>query len=314
MLLIGHRGCNYPGYNQNTIRSFEKVTAEGVKAIEFDVQLCADNELVVVHDLNLEKVSTGKGDVCDTESQTLKKLYAGDPDQGKDRIPFLSEVFDFFASCSEKTRPAIHLELKGSNTGEKAARLFMEYVDGGKLLLSDLLASSFNWDELKAFRKICPQARIALLEGAIRRKKLLNKTGPTAEHYYEPLFYYGNEDYMLLRFPDLTSNLELLKKICNDPQLQVIFASEMKTCLEGGYYTQELLETAIEMKASSVNLWFRTVSSGFVERAHQAGLKVYVYTANEPQDLHNLLAIGVDGIFTDFYTKSKHILRPYLKK
>ncbi len=63
MMLIGHRGCKYPGYNQNTIRAFEKVTSEGVPAIEFDVQLSSDKELVVVHNLDLEEVSTGRGEV-----------------------------------------------------------------------------------------------------------------------------------------------------------------------------------------------------------------------------------------------------------
>ena len=33
MILIGHRGCSYPGYNQNTIRAFNKVAQEGVPAV-----------------------------------------------------------------------------------------------------------------------------------------------------------------------------------------------------------------------------------------------------------------------------------------
>jgi len=63
MILIGHRGCSYPGYNPNTIRAFDKVTQEGVPAIEFDVQLCGDGELVVFHNLDLKEVSNGKGKV-----------------------------------------------------------------------------------------------------------------------------------------------------------------------------------------------------------------------------------------------------------
>ncbi|GKT28478.1 glycerophosphodiester phosphodiesterase, partial [Aduncisulcus paluster] len=167
MMLIGHRGCKYPGYNQNTIRAFEKVTSEGVPAIEFDVQLSADKELVVVHNLDLEEVSTGKGE---------------------DRIPFLAEVFDFFASCAEDRRPSIHMELKGNNTGKQAGELFNEYVAAGKLNISDLLVSSFNWEELKSLREVCPEAKIALLDGAIRRNLLLKKTGPEAEKYFAELF------------------------------------------------------------------------------------------------------------------------------
>ena len=48
MIFIGHWGYSYPGYNQNTIRAFDKVAQAGVPAIEFDVQLCGDGQLVVV--------------------------------------------------------------------------------------------------------------------------------------------------------------------------------------------------------------------------------------------------------------------------
>ena len=64
MIFRGHRGCSYPGYNQNTIRAFDKVAQEGVPAIEFDVQLCGDGQLVVDHNLDLEEVSNGKGTLC----------------------------------------------------------------------------------------------------------------------------------------------------------------------------------------------------------------------------------------------------------
>ncbi len=92
------------------------------------------------------------------------------------------------------------MELKGNNTGRQAGELFNKYVAAGKLNMSDLLVSSFNWEELKALREVCPEAKIALLDGAIRRNLLLKKTGPEAEKYFAELFAYGNEDYMLPRF------------------------------------------------------------------------------------------------------------------
>jgi glycerophosphoryl diester phosphodiesterase len=309
MMLIGHRGCSYPGYNQNTIRAFEKVTSEGVPAIEFDVQLCADGQLVVVHNLDLEEVSTGKGEVSSTDSATLKKLYAGDPTRGKDRIPFLTEVLDFFAAIAPETRPAIHMELKGGNTGRQAAELFTGYVAAGKLAPSDLLVSSFNWQELGAFREICPTAAIALLDGAIRRKPLLEKTGADAKRCFGEIFAYGNEDYMLPRFTSLADNLALLDEKCSDPETRALLAKEMESCLGGGYYTSELLDAACAMNAASVNLWYRTVSPEFIEKAHARGLAVFVYTVNDPAELRSMAAMGVDGIFTDYYAEAAGLLQ-----
>ena len=311
MILIGHRGCKYPGYNQNTLRSFEKVTSEGVPAIEFDVQLSADRELVIVHNLDLEEVSTGKGEVSSTDSATLKKLFAGDPNQGEDRIPFLSEVFDFFASCEAERRPAIHMELKGGNTGKLAGELFSEYVCAGRLDTDDMLASSFNWEELEAFRKVCPSVKIALLDGAIRRNLLLEKIGPEGEAYFADLFAYGNEDYMLPRFPSLAENMELLDKLCPHGTIHSKLAQEIRDCLGGKYYTDELLSTAESMQAASVNLWYRTISPDFIEKAHARGLAVYVFTVNLPEEWTALADMGVDGFFTDFYVNAKRTLADY---
>jgi glycerophosphoryl diester phosphodiesterase len=308
MLLIGHRGCNYAGYNQNTIRSFERVASEGVPAIEFDVQLCADGELVVVHNLALEEVSTGKGKVSETDAATLRQLYAGDPSRGEDRIPFLSEVFDFFAAKALGRRPVIHMELKGHNTGRPAGELYSAYVASGRLQTSDLLVSSFGWRELEALQQVCPGAKIALLDGAIRRNTLLEKTGTDAERYFPDLFAYGNEDYMLPRFASLEENLALLDTICLDPRIHSILADEIHACLSGRYYSDALLDAAQGMGAVSVNLWYRTLFPQFVEKAHARGLAVFVYTVNDADDLRAMAAMGVDGVFTDRYTDAVEVL------
>jgi len=308
MLLIGHRGCFYPGYNQNTIRAFEKVAQEGVPAIEFDVQLCGDGELVVVHNLNLEEVSNGTGKVSNTNAAELRRLYAGDPTRGKDRIPFLPEVLDFFASLSPSARPVIHLELKGDGTGTPVGNMVKEYIADGRLLPSGLLISSFNWQELVCIREIIPTLQIALLEGAIRRKLLLEKAPIGAEAYFEQVFAYGCEQYMLPRFITLEENLKLLKQECSDPGLREILAAEIEACLTGKNYNDTLLNTACDMEATSVNLWYRTVPKKFIDQAHDRGLAVMVYTVNGPDELQAVSLMGVDGIFTDFYKESAALL------
>lgn len=308
MILIGHRGCAYPGYNQNTIRAFDKVAQEGVPGIEFDVQLCGDSQLVVVHNLDLEEVSNGKGKVSSTDSIMLKTLYAGDPTRGKDRIPFLAEVLDFFASLDPQARPLIHLELKGDGTGKPTGEMVEQYITDEKLLPSDVLVSSFNWQELTNIRKLLPTLKIALLDGAIRRTVLLAKTDIAAEPCFERIFAYGCEQYMLPRFTTLSENITLLEKECADPQLRNLLADEIATCLSGGYYNDELLDTACAMNATSVNLWHRTVTKKFIDKAHSRDLAVLVYTANDPSELKKLALMGVDGIFTDYYSESAALL------
>jgi glycerophosphoryl diester phosphodiesterase len=308
MILIGHRGCSYPGYNQNTIRAFDKVAQEGIPAIEFDVQLCGDGELVVVHNLDLKEVSNGKGKVSETDSHVLKSLYAGDPSNGQDRIPFLVEVLEFFASLPPKRRPAIHLELKGDGTGKPAGELLAKFFASGNLQHSDVLASSFNWQELKNIRKICPALKIALIDGAIRRTVLFEKAGVEVGRYFERIFAYGSEQYMFPRFGSLEENLELLDKERADPRIAAILAEQIEECLKGRCYTDALLDTACAMKAESVNLWYRSVTKEFIDKAHSKGLAVLLFTVNAPEDIQALARTGVDGIFTDYYMESASLL------
>ncbi|MBN2202135.1 glycerophosphodiester phosphodiesterase [bacterium] len=50
----------------------------------------------------------------------------------------------------------------------------------------------------------------------------------------------------------------------------------------------------------SLHLHKRAVSAEIVDRAHGRGLRVFVYTVNDPADAARLKNMGVDGVFTDF--------------
>lgn len=54
------------------------------------------------------------------------------------------------------------------------------------------------------------------------------------------------------------------------------------------------------LDAWSVNLSRKLVTRSLVDSAHQRGLKVLVYTVNEPEEMLGMQQMGVDGIFTDY--------------
>lgn len=60
------------------------------------------------------------------------------------------------------------------------------------------------------------------------------------------------------------------------------------------------LERTLALGAWSANFDQKKVTRDLVVKAHEAGIKVLVYTANEPQDIERVTAAGVDGIFSDF--------------
>lgn len=58
--------------------------------------------------------------------------------------------------------------------------------------------------------------------------------------------------------------------------------------------------SARRVRAGVVSPALRFVSRRFVEDAHRRGLRVFVHTVNEPQDVERMREFGVDGVFTDF--------------
>lgn len=92
--VIGHRGSPRQA-PENTLASFKKALESDVSAIELDVHLSADGQVVVLHDANVKRTTNTKGTIGHLKLSQIKQLdagshfsaeYAGEP------IPTLEEV------------------------------------------------------------------------------------------------------------------------------------------------------------------------------------------------------------------------------
>ena len=61
-----------------------------------------------------------------------------------------------------------------------------------------------------------------------------------------------------------------------------------------------LAADATALGASHIGLGLDFVDDALVADAHARGLKVFVYTVNEAEDMKRLRARGIDGVFSDF--------------
>lgn len=62
----------------------------------------------------------------------------------------------------------------------------------------------------------------------------------------------------------------------------------------------DLVVRAERLGAWSLHVGRELVTPELVGEAHRHGLKVFVFTINEPDEMARLRALGVDGIFTDY--------------
>jgi len=68
-------------------------------------------------------------------------------------------------------------------------------------------------------------------------------------------------------------------------------------------YPVEYAKFAQDLDASSLHVNIEYISQAFVDDAHKRGLKVYVYTVDESEDMDEMMRLGVDGVFSNFPTK-----------
>jgi glycerophosphoryl diester phosphodiesterase len=70
-----------------------------------------------------------------------------------------------------------------------------------------------------------------------------------------------------------------------------------------------MLEAAERLGAVSVNPRFNLVTPGLIEKAHRAGLKLLVWTVDDRALMERMIAMGVDGIMTNYPARLAALLK-----
>lgn len=162
MKIIAHRGAS--GYApENTLFAFKKAVEMGAKAIEFDVQMSKDNQLVVIHDFYLQRTTSGHGAVMFQDYKTIKSYDAGssfDPIFSKEYVPLLEEVLDVFPEDME-----IHLEIKKNFMETRDFEEDIYQIIKKRGLIDQTIFSSFDHHCLQNFLKH-KDVKVGMLNGS----------------------------------------------------------------------------------------------------------------------------------------------------
>ena len=152
MIVVGHRGANKEAL-ENSWAAYELAIEGGAHRIELDVHLTADNEVVIMHDLELFR-TTGKhgnlGMMTRAEVQTRKLLNG-------ESIPFLDEVLTkIYPRCE------INIEIKGSSEllAQKVAELLYKFS-----AVDRIIVSCFSVEPLQYFARHFADVKRACLWG-----------------------------------------------------------------------------------------------------------------------------------------------------
>lgn len=142
---IAHRGLHNDKLTENGLKAFENAKNNHV-AIELDIHLTKDNELIVCHDENLVRTTGKEGIIEDLTVEEIKENYKL-KDGGE--VPTLVEVFKLI-----NEEVPIVVELKCFRKNHKAlAKKALEVLNAHVKDKKNILVISFDPRALFAFGK-----------------------------------------------------------------------------------------------------------------------------------------------------------------
>jgi glycerophosphoryl diester phosphodiesterase len=133
--IVAHRGASQ-AHPENTLAAFRAAWERGVEAVELDVHVTKDGEVVVIHDDNTKRTGGVDRPVADQTLAELKQLDVGNGE----RIPTLAEAL---ATIPTAARATLFVEIK---TGVETAAVIGRVI--GKR--ADVALQAFDPDALAA--------------------------------------------------------------------------------------------------------------------------------------------------------------------
>ena len=157
--VVGHRGCRYEGPFENTLASLKIAQGVGVDAVEFDVNLTSDEEVIVFHG---PKVPGTDRDVRDMTFAEARKVVL----PGGHRMPTLEEWFR-----QGKKHPEIKLiiEIKAQRSREKETLLISKTIEAVRKakIQSQVEYTAFGSFMCKEIHRLDPAAKVIYLQSGV---------------------------------------------------------------------------------------------------------------------------------------------------
>lgn len=148
VLVVAHRG-DWRYAPENSLPAIDNAIKMGVDIVEIDVQRTKDGHIILMHDVTLDRTTTGKGLVSDWTLDSIRtlKLKNGCAIRTKEVIPTLEEAllhakgrimlnldkadryFDEIYQLMQKTGTTKQIIMKGSKSSDMVKSQFGKYLE-----------------------------------------------------------------------------------------------------------------------------------------------------------------------------------------
>ena len=157
-LVFAHRGASANAI-ENSLEAFDLALEMKADGIELDIQTTKDNIPIVVHDLNLRRLTGKNGLVSSLSLEEIKRLRVGKIFVRRLKGPRILTLDEFLAWHKNHLVP-INVELKESFLeNEKALKIAVEKCKN----IDELHFSSFHPELLEKAKRFAPNIETALI-------------------------------------------------------------------------------------------------------------------------------------------------------
>ncbi len=156
-LIIAHRGESFDA-PENTLASINLAWERSAEAVEIDIRLSKDNQLVVIHDKTTRRIGNRNERVKNQTLEELRQLDFGSwksDNYKNEKIPTLCEVFK-----SVPKEKKIIVEIKSS---EKIIPYLIKDIKNSDLEKQQIEIISFKYEVIKKIKKELPQLKVLYL-------------------------------------------------------------------------------------------------------------------------------------------------------
>jgi len=156
-LVIAHRGESHDA-PENTLGAVQLAWERGARAVEIDVRLTADGEVVVVHDADLRRVGRSRLTIAGSTAAALRAIDVGSwkhPRWAGERVPLLAEVL---ATVPRGGR--LFVEIK---TGPAIVPALAQVMQASPLAPRQVIIMSFDRGTMAEVARALPDYEACLL-------------------------------------------------------------------------------------------------------------------------------------------------------
>ena len=170
--VVAHRGSSYD-FPEHSLQAYVDAIEVGADALECDVRLSADGQLVCLHDATIDRTSAGRGRVA---SMTLAELRAVEWGPGVDGPLTLRELFELVADCGRRVELAVETKHPNRYAGHTEAVLcdlmdWFGWLPPGEIPVnsarfdepSPVRVMSFSAEALRRVRERSPRTELVYL-------------------------------------------------------------------------------------------------------------------------------------------------------